>query len=39
MALPIQREPARFRTIWISDVHLGTKHTRAEDLLSFLKSV
>lgn len=39
MDLPIQREPARFRTIWISDVHLGTKHTRAEDLLSFLKSV
>jgi len=39
MSLPIQREPTRFRTIWISDVHLGTKHTRAEDLLDFLRSV
>lgn len=39
MSLPFQRRPTRFRTIWISDVHLGTKHTRAEDLLDFLRSV
>lgn len=25
------------RTIWISDFHLGTRHTRAEALLGFLK--
>ncbi|MCB9895191.1 MAG: UDP-2,3-diacylglucosamine diphosphatase [Planctomycetes bacterium] len=28
-----------FRTVWISDVHLGTKYCRAERLLHFLKSV
>lgn len=39
MSLPIQREPTRFRTIWISDLHLGTKHTRTEDLLDFLRCV
>lgn len=27
----------RFRTIWISDFHLGTKHTRVADLLDFLR--
>src|SRR5262249_37032601 len=27
----------RFRTIWISDVHLGTKGCQAELLLEFLK--
>ena len=26
-----------YRTIWISDVHLGTRGARAEELLSFLK--
>jgi UDP-2,3-diacylglucosamine pyrophosphatase LpxH len=26
-----------FRTIWISDLHLGTKHSRANDLLDFLR--
>jgi len=39
MALQSQRMHARFRTIWISDVHLGTKHTRTDDLLTFLKNV
>jgi UDP-2,3-diacylglucosamine pyrophosphatase LpxH len=39
MSLSLQREPTRFRTIWISDLHLGTKHTRAEDLLDFLRCV
>jgi len=30
-------ESMRFRTIWISDVHLGTKGCRADLLLDFLK--
>jgi len=30
---------ARYRSVWISDVHLGTKDCRAEQLLSFLKSI
>jgi len=25
------------RTIWISDIHLGTRHVRADELLAFLK--
>lgn len=29
--------PLRFRTIWISDFHLGTKRARADLLLDFLK--
>lgn len=29
----------RFRTLWVSDVHLGTKASRAGDLLRFLRSV
>ena len=27
----------RYRTIWISDVHLGTKHSQVEPLLEFLR--
>lgn len=30
--------PLRFRTVWISDVHLGTKWCKAPFLLDFLKS-
>ena len=30
---------ARFRTVWISDTHLGTPGCRAEDLSRFLKQV
>ncbi len=29
--------PHRYRTIWISDVHLGTHAARAEELLEFLR--
>jgi UDP-2,3-diacylglucosamine pyrophosphatase LpxH len=29
--------PLRFRTIWISDVHLGTRRAQAEMLLDFLR--
>ena len=28
-----------FRTVWISDIHLGTKDCKAESLLLFIKSV
>jgi UDP-2,3-diacylglucosamine pyrophosphatase LpxH len=30
-------EHRRYRTIWISDVHLGTKACRADELLDFLR--
>ncbi|KZE33457.1 UDP-2,3-diacylglucosamine pyrophosphatase LpxH [Crenobacter luteus] len=29
--------PPRYRTLWISDVHLGTRGCRAEQLLDFLR--
>jgi UDP-2,3-diacylglucosamine pyrophosphatase LpxH len=29
--------PQRYRTIWISDLHLGTRSSKAEGLLDFLK--
>lgn len=40
-AIPERREGERrkFRTIWISDVHLGTKGCNAEMLIDFLDSV
>ncbi|MES2536433.1 MAG: UDP-2,3-diacylglucosamine diphosphatase [Pseudomonadota bacterium] len=33
-----KRDPIRFRTIWISDVHLGTTGCQAERLLEFLRA-
>src|SRR3546814_8477618 len=30
---------SRFRTVWISDVHLGTRGCNAELLVDFLKSI
>jgi len=36
MSVP-PREPFRFRSIWISDVHLGTRGCNAEFLLDFFK--
>ena len=33
---PEGRERRRFRTIWISDVHLGTKGCNADMLIDFL---
>jgi len=33
-----KREPIRFRTIWISDVHLGTTGCQADRLLEFLRA-
>ena len=30
-------EPTRYRTIWISDIHLGTRGCKADFLLDFLK--
>jgi UDP-2,3-diacylglucosamine pyrophosphatase LpxH len=32
-----QQAPLRFRAIWISDVHLGTRSCKAEYLLDFLR--
>jgi len=32
-------EPIVCRSVWISDVHLGTKHARVEELLEFLRVV
>ena len=32
------KQEARYRTIWISDFHLGTRNTKAEYLLDFLKN-
>ena len=34
----MMNEECRYRTIWISDFHLGTKHTKVEFLLDFLKN-
>ena len=38
-AIPPSDEPqqSRYRTIWISDIHLGTRGCKAEFLLDFLK--
>lgn len=36
-AFPRSRRPLRHRTIWISDVHLGTRGCKAELLLDFLR--
>src|SRR4051812_28428401 len=36
---PAKRHRLRFRTVWISDVHLGTAGCNAEYLLDFLKSI
>jgi UDP-2,3-diacylglucosamine pyrophosphatase LpxH len=35
--LPLPESPRRYRTIWISDVHLGTRACRADLLLDFLR--
>ena len=32
-------EPVVCRSVWISDVHLGTKHARVAELLEFLRAV
>ena len=37
--VPGDRVERRFRTIWISDIHLGTPGCQAQALLAFLKSV
>jgi len=36
--LEMKRDPLRFRTIWISDVHLGTTGCQAQRLLEFLRA-
>ena len=34
-----QDQPLVCRTVWISDIHLGTKHARVAELLEFLRVV
>lgn len=34
----ISNKPLRFRTIWISDTHLGTNGVKVDELLHFLKN-
>ena len=36
-AVPSARK--RYRTVWVSDVHLGARSSKAQELLSFLKTV
>lgn len=36
--LPAEAGPRRYRAIWISDIHLGTRGCRAEFLLDFLRN-
>ncbi len=38
MAVIYSLNPTRYRSIWISDTHLGNKECRADILLDFLKS-
>ncbi len=33
------RPKRRYRTVWISDVHLGTRGSKAEELVAFLRSI
>ncbi len=35
--MTIAQRPHRYRTIWLSDIHLGTRGCKAEYLLEFLK--
>jgi UDP-2,3-diacylglucosamine pyrophosphatase LpxH len=34
-----ERNPHRYRTVWLSDIHLGTPGCKAEFLVDFLKNV
>jgi UDP-2,3-diacylglucosamine pyrophosphatase LpxH len=34
-----KKDKARYRTVWISDLHLGTKACRVEPLIDFLSSI
>ncbi len=36
-AIPSARQ--RYRTVWVSDVHLGARSSKAQDLLAFLKTI
>jgi UDP-2,3-diacylglucosamine pyrophosphatase LpxH len=38
VASPLPESTQRFRTIWISDTHLGTRNCHADFLLDFLRS-
>jgi len=34
-----ESEPKKYRSVWISDIHLGTRHAQVEELLAFLRVV
>lgn len=34
-----RRRPMQYRSIWISDLHLGSRHARTGEVLDFLRSV
>jgi UDP-2,3-diacylglucosamine pyrophosphatase LpxH len=36
---PVETEKVQYRSVWISDIHLGTRHAQVEDLLDFLRIV
>jgi UDP-2,3-diacylglucosamine pyrophosphatase LpxH len=36
---PAAPEPKQYRSVWISDIHLGTRHAQVEELLEFLREV
>ena len=36
---PVMNKRDSYRTVWISDVHLGTKDCKAEKLIAFLSRV
>ena len=37
--LKLDDEPITCRSVWISDIHLGTRHARVGELLDFLRMV
>ncbi len=39
LELKLDDEPITCRSVWISDIHLGTKHARVGELLDFLRLV
>jgi UDP-2,3-diacylglucosamine pyrophosphatase LpxH len=39
LELKLDDEPITCRSVWISDIHLGTKHARVGELLDFLRMV
>ena len=38
MSSPMKEAPRKFKTIFISDVHLGTENCKAREVIHFLKN-